>query len=434
MTASSDPSTTESDRTPADLEAEIRELARRACLASATMGELSTARKNAWLARVAERLEAARDRIMAANARDIEAAADKGVPEPMRNRLGLSEGKWADMLQGLADVIALTDPIGRISNHSVRPNGLSVGQMSIPLGVIAMIYESRPNVTVDAAALCLKAGNAVILRGGSEAFHSNQALGEELRAAARDVGLPEDAITILPTTDRAAIDVLLKLDESIDLVIPRGGSGLIRKVIAESTIPVIAHDAGVCHIYLDESADTDMAVSIVHESKLRQMPVCNGLETLLCHRGAVQTVLASVLKDLHEAGVEIRGCKTTCEIFGDAIPASEADWSEEFLAPILAVRVVDSMDDAIEHIRTYGSNHTEIIITNDYANSQGWLRRVNSSTVGVNCSTGFSDGFQLGLGAEIGISTSKLHAYGPMGLEGLTTRKFILMGEGQLRE
>jgi glutamate-5-semialdehyde dehydrogenase len=430
--SSSNPAST-NDRAPTALEIEIRELASRARAAGALMGDLTTDRKNAWLARVAERLEAARAEIIEANARDIAAAADKGVPETIRNRLGISDGKWSDMLQGLHDVIALADPVGRISNHSVRPNGLRVGQMAIPLGVIAMIYESRPNVTVDAAALCLKAGNAVILRGGSEAFHSNQALGKELRAAARDTGIPEDAITILPTTDRAAIDVMLKLNESIDLVIPRGGSGLIRKVMAESTIPVIAHDAGVCHIYLDESADTDMAVAIVHESKVRQMPVCNGLETLLCHRGAAQTVLPSVLKSLHEAGVEIRGDEKTCEVFGDTVPAAEADWGEEFLGPILAVRVVDSMDGAIDHIRTYGSDHTEIIITNDYANSQEWLRRVNSSTVGVNCATGFSDGFELGLGAEIGISTSKLHAYGPMGLEGLTTRKFILMGEGQLR-
>jgi len=430
----SDASTDSSAIIPdAALESEIRELARRARIASERMGELSTQDKNAWLARTAERLEAARDRIMAANERDVQAAAEKGVPETMRNRLGISDGKWADMIQGLLDVIALPDPVGRISNHSVRPNGLRVGQMAIPLGVIAMIYESRPNVTVDAAALCLKAGNAVVLRGGTEAFHSNQALGCELRAAARDTGIPEDAITILPTTDRAAIDVMLKLNDSIDLVIPRGGSGLIRKVIAESTIPVIAHDAGVCHVFLDESADPDMAVGIVHESKLRQMPVCNGLETLLCHRGASATVLPNVLKNLHEHGVEIRGCATTCELFGDAVPAAEADWAEEFLAPVLAVRVVDSMDAAIKHIRTYGSDHTEIIVTENYTNSQNWLRRVNSSTVGVNCATGFSDGFQLGLGAEIGISTSKLHAYGPMGLEGLTTRKFILMGDGQLR-
>lgn len=418
---------------PESLQAEIRTLAEKARVASEIMGELPTALKNTWLERTAERLEAARDRILEANAQDVEAAGAKGVSREMQGRLGISEGKWADMIQGLRDVIALPDPVGRISNHSVRPNGLRVGQMAIPLGVIAMIYESRPNVTVDAAALCVKAGNAVILRGGSEAIHSNVALGEELRAAARDVGIPEDAITIVPTTDRAAIDVMLKLNKQIDLVIPRGGAGLIHKVIAESTIPVIAHDAGVCHVFIDESADVEMAVDVIHESKLRQMPVCNGLETLLCHRGAAETVLPHVLKDLHEAGVEIRGDKATCAVFGDAVLAEEADWAEEFLAPILAVRIVEDMDGAIAHIRQYGSDHTEIILTNDYANSQAWLRRVNSSTVGVNCSTGFSDGFQLGLGAEIGISTSKLHAYGPMGLEGLTTRKFILMGEGQIR-
>jgi len=415
------------------LQGQIRELAAAARSASSVMGEISTERKNAWLFRVIERLEAAHDSILEANAKDIAAAADKGVPEPLRNRLGISDAKWADMLQGLRDVAALQDPVGRISNHSVRPNGLQVGQMSIPLGVIAMIYESRPNVTVDAAALCLKAGNAVILRGGSEAIHSNLALGVELRAAAIDTGLPENAVTLIPTTDRAAIDAMLKLNEFIDLVIPRGGPGLIRKVVADSTIPVISHDAGVCHIYLDASADEGMAIGIVHESKLRQMPVCNALETLLCHRDAAKTILPAVLKDLHEAGVEIRGCPETCEIFRDAVPASDSDWNEEFLAPIVAVKIVDDMDQAIAHIRKFGSDHTEVIITNDYAHSQEWLRRVNSSVVGVNCSTGFSDGFQLGLGAEIGISTSRIHAYGPMGLEGLTTKKFVLTGEGQLR-
>lgn len=417
----------------APLTVQMRELARAARAASQRTAELSTRQKNEWLLCAAARLEAAHDRIQAANAKDIALAAEKGVEAPLRGRLGLSGSKWKDMLQGLRDVAALPDPVGRVTNHSVRPNGLRVGQMAIPLGVIAMIYESRPNVTVDAAALCLKAGNAVILRGGSEAIHSNLALGEELRAAARETGIPEAAITIVPTVDRAAIDALLGFSDLIDLVIPRGGPGLVRKVRAESTIPVIAHDAGVCHVFLDESADAEMAVAIVHESKLRQMAVCNGLETLLCHRGAAKRVLPLVLKDLREAGVEIRGCPATLAIFGDALPASEADFAEEFLAPILAVKIVDSMDDAIDHIRRYGSNHTEVLITNDYANSQDWLRRVNSSTVGVNCSTGFADGFQLGLGAEIGISTTKLHAYGPMGLEGLTTRKFVLMGEGQLR-
>lgn len=415
------------------LEAQVRELARSAHAASQRVAELGTRAKNDWLLRCIERLEAGRDRILAANEKDVASAAEKGVEAPLRGRLGISEAKWRDMLQGLRDVAALPDPVGRITNHSVRPNGLRVGQMAIPLGVIAMIYEARPNVTVDAAALCLKAGNAVILRGGSEAIHSNLALGLELRAAARDTGIPEDAITIVPTVDRAAIDVLLELSEWIDLVIPRGGPGLIRKVRAQSTIPVIAHDAGVCHVFIDESADAGMAVAIVRESKLRQMAVCNGLETLLCHRAAAHRVLPLVLSDLRAAGVEIRGCPETTEIFPDSRPATEADWAEEFLAPILAVRIVDSMDQAIDHIRRYGSNHTEVILTNDYANSQEWLRRVNSSTVGVNCSTGFSDGFQLGLGAEIGISTTKLHAYGPMGLEGLTTRKFVLMGDGQLR-
>jgi glutamate-5-semialdehyde dehydrogenase len=415
------------------LEAEILGLAERAHDAAAKLGELNTKIKNDWLLRVVERLEAAKQRILEANALDMSEAREKGVADPLVNRLGLSDGKWRDMLQGLRDVAALPDPVGRIHDHTVRPNGLRVGRMSIPLGVIGMIYESRPNVTVDSAALCVKAGNAVVLRGGSEAIHSNLALGEELRAACVDVGLPEDSVVIVPTTDRAAIDVLLKASQYLDLIIPRGGHGLIKKVMAESTIPVICHDAGVCHIYIDASADVDMATDIVRESKIRQMPVCNALETLLCHRDAVRSVLPSVLKALHEEGVEIRGDEATREVFAESVPVEEEDWSEEYLAPIVAVRVVDGMDAAIDHIRRYGSDHTEVIVTNDYEHSQEWLRRVNSSVVAVNCSTAFSDGFQLGLGAEIGISTSRLHCYGPMGLEGLTTKKFIINGDGQLR-
>ena len=413
---------------------EIREIAARARSAADVLSAVDTRAKNAWLARVAERLESARSSILEANTLDMREAAAKDVPEPLVNRLGLSDGKWRDMLQGLRDVAALPDPVGEISELRVRPNGLRVGRMRIPLGVIGMIYESRPNVTVDAAALCVKAGNAVILRGGSEAIHSNLALGTELRAAAVDVGLPEDCVSVVPTTDRAAIDVLLKADREIDLMIPRGGPGLIRKVMRESSIPVLAHDAGVCHLFVDASADPEMATAIAVDSKVRQMAVCNGLETLLCHRECARTTLPRVLKELHEEGVEIRGCPTTREVFADARHAEEADWPAEYLAPVLAVRVVEDMDAAIDHVRRYGSNHTEIIVTNDYANSQDWVRRVNSSTVGVNCSTAFADGFRLGLGAEIGISTSKLHAYGPMGLEGLTTRKFVLYGDGQLRE
>jgi glutamate-5-semialdehyde dehydrogenase len=417
-----------------DLEQTIHDMAQRACAAAERLGDLSTAQKDAWLVRAAERLEAAKAHIQAENARDLELALAKGIAAPMVKRLELADSKWNDMIAGLRDVAALPDPVGRIENTQVRPNGLRVGRMRIPLGVIGIIYESRPNVTVDAAALCIKSGNAVILRGGSEAIHSNLALAAELRAAARDTDVPKDAVQIIEQTDREAIDHLVVQDAYIDLIIPRGGPGLIRKVAETSRIPVIKHDAGVCHVYLDASADGDMARDIVRDSKLSQMAVCNGVETLIVHADAVPTVLPGVLKALHEEGVEIRGDARVCEIFGDAVSASESDWAEEYLAPILAVVVVNDMEAAIEHIRTYGSDHTEIIVTQDYANAEEFLRRVNSSTVGVNCSTAFSDGFRLGLGAEIGISTSKLHAYGPMGLEGLTTLKFVLRGDGQLRE
>jgi glutamate-5-semialdehyde dehydrogenase len=376
----------------------------------------------------------AKAKILAANAVDLERAASSGISGPMLKRLELSEGKWRDMVAGLHDVAALPDPVGKVESSAVRPNGLEVGRMRIPLGVIGIIYESRPNVTVDAAALCVKSGNAVILRGGSESIEANRALAVELRAAAAETGVPEDAVAVIPMTDRAAIDTMLGLDQYIDLIIPRGGPGLIRLVTEKSRIPVVSHDAGVCHVFVDASADPEMATAIVVDSKISQMEVCNGLETLLVHRDAATTAMPRVLKSLHEQGVELRGCAKTCEIFGDATPASDSDWAEEFLAPILAVRVVDDIDSAIEHIRRYGSNHTEVIVTRDYRNSQEFLRRVGSSTVGVNCSTAFADGYRLGLGAEIGISTSKIHAYGPMGLEGLTTLKFVLRGDGQLRE
>ncbi|MBW2316066.1 MAG: glutamate-5-semialdehyde dehydrogenase [Deltaproteobacteria bacterium] len=415
-------------------DAEIEDICRRAKAASLRTADLSTRVKNDWLERAAVRLEAAKSDILAANTRDVEAAEQDGVAEPMVRRLALAGDKWRDMIAGLRDVAALPDPVGAISELRVRPNGLRVGRMRIPLGVIGMIYESRPNVTVDAAALCVKAGNAVVLRGGSEAIHSNLALADELRAAARDVGLPEDAIGIFRTTDRAAIAPLLKADRYVDLMIPRGGPGLIRHVMEQSSIPVIAHDMGVCHIFIDETAQPDMARDLVLDSKLRQMAVCNGLETLLCHRAAARTVLPVVLKALHEEGVELRGCAETREVFPEAVAASEADWAAEYLDKILAVRIVDGLDAAVSHIQEFGSDHTEVIVTESYSNAQAFLRRVNSSAVGVNCSTAFADGFRLGLGAEIGVSTTKLHSFGPMGLEDLTTRKFVLYGEGQLRE
>jgi glutamate-5-semialdehyde dehydrogenase len=416
------------------LEEQVIDLARKARSASERVAELSTREKNAWLMRCAERLEDAKTEILAANAVDLERAAGSGISGPMLKRLELAEGKWRDMIAGLRDVAALPDPVGKVESTVVRPNGLQVGRMRIPLGVIGIIYESRPNVTVDAAALCVKAGNAVILRGGSEAIEANRALAVELRAAAAETGVPEDAVAVIPVTDRSAIDVMLGLDQYIDLIIPRGGPELIRRVTEKSRIPVVSHDAGVCHIFIDASADPEMATRVTVDSKISQMEVCNGLETLLVHRDAATTAMPRVLKSLHEQGVELRGCAKTCEVFSDAVPASDSDWAEEYLAPILAVRVVDDIDGAIEHIRRYGSNHTEVIVTRDYGSSQEFLRRVGSSTVGVNCSTAFADGFRLGLGAEIGISTSRIHAYGPMGLEGLTTLKFVLRGDGQLRE
>jgi len=416
------------------LQHEIEGLARRAKAAAPSVANLATRAKNAWLQRSAERLAAAKDRILAANREDMREAEAKGVAAPLVKRLDLAGEKWGDMLDGLRQVEQLPDPVGEISELRVRPNGLRVGRMRIPLGVIGIIYESRPNVTVDAAALCVKAGNAVILRGGSEAIRSNLALAEALREAARETGLPEAAVTVVSTTDREAIDHLIKLDEQIDLIIPRGGPALIKRVLDGARVPVIKHDAGICHVFLDASANAEMARAIVRDSKIRQMAVCNGLETLLCHEAAARSVLPFVLKALHEEGVEIRGCTRTREVFAEAVSAAEADWATEYLDKILAVRVVRDMDEAIAHIQRYGSDHTDVIVTNDYSNAQAWTRRVNSSTVGVNCSTAFADGYRLGLGAEIGISTSKLHAFGPMGLEELTTRKFVLFGEGQLRE
>ncbi len=416
------------------LEATIHDMATRARAAAERLAELGTREKNAWLLRAAERLAAAREGIRAANRQDLREAEAKGLAAPLVARLELSDARWSDMLAGLREVAALPDPVGRIESSSMRPNGLRVGRMRIPLGVIAIVYESRPNVTVDAAALCVKAGNSVILRGGSEAIHSNLALGAALRAAAVGTEVPEDAVQIVPVVDRAAIDHLLREEHNVDLVIPRGGRALIRMVSEKSRIPVVKHDAGVCHVFLDADCDAEMAKAIVLDSKIRQMAVCNGVETLLVHEGAARTVLPGVLKALHEQGVEVRGDAQTREVFAEARPATEADWAEEYLAPILAVRVVEDLDAAIAHIRRFGTSHTEVIVTKSYQSAQEFLRRVNSSTVGVNCSTAFADGQRLGLGAEIGISTSKLHAFGPMGLEELTTRKFVLEGEGQLRE
>ncbi|HBJ75866.1 MAG TPA: glutamate-5-semialdehyde dehydrogenase, partial [Syntrophaceae bacterium] len=393
----------------------------------------STDIKNAALLRMADELIRHRDLIVSENERDVRAAGEKGLSSAMIDRLTVKDATLQAMAQGLREVAALPDPVGRVTSMWRRPNGLLVGRMRIPLGVIGIIYESRPNVTVDASALCLKSGNAVILRGGSEAIHSNLAIASVLQDVLKESPLPDKAIQAIPFTDREAVSTMLQLDEQIDLIIPRGGEDLIRAVVAQSRIPVIKHYKGVCHIFVDAAADPEMAVNICANAKVQRPGVCNALETLLVHADIAPEWLPKMAETLQKAGVLLKGCEKTRKILKDIDAATEEDWYAEYLDLILAVRVVESMDEAIAHIEKYGSLHTESIITKDYANAQRFLNEVNSSTVLVNASTRFSDGFELGLGAEIGISTTKLHAYGPMGLEELTTSKFIIYGAGQVR-
>jgi len=402
--------------------------------AAAELSRANSGSKNDALNKMAQDLIEKADFIIAENKKDIEEANSKGLSSAMIDRLTLTPERLEKVAQGLREVAALTDPVGEVLRMWSRPNGLKVGRMRIPLGVIGIIYESRPNVTADAAGLCLKSGNAVILRGGSETIRSNMAIGEILRKALSETGLPEDAIQIIPVTDRNAVLEMLKLDELIDLIIPRGGEGLIRFVAENSRIPVLKHYKGVCHIFVDESADLEMAQDICVNAKVQRPGVCNSMETMLVHENIAESFLPKVNKAFSENNVELRGCERTREIIPKITQANENDWYEEYLDLILSVKVVKNMKDAIEHIEKYGSMHTESIITQSYENSQSFINGVNSSTVMVNASTRFSDGFELGLGAEIGISTSKLHAFGPMGLEELTTTKFIVLGEGQIRE
>jgi glutamate-5-semialdehyde dehydrogenase len=371
--------------------------------------------------------------LIAENAKDLDQATRTGLPAAMIDRLVLQEAAIQGMAAGLREVAALPDPVGNITSMWRRPNGLLVGRMRIPLGVIGIIYESRPNVTADAAALCLKSGNAVILRGGSEAIHSNLAIAQILQNVLKKSNVPEAAVQIIPVTDRAAVQEMLQLEAYIDLIIPRGGEELIRAVVSQSRIPVIKHYKGVCHIFVDTGADLDMAVAICLNAKVQRPGVCNAMETLLVHAEAAALFLPVMAEKYRQAGVALRGCPKTRAILPDIEEATQEDWYREYLDLVLAVRVVPDLDAAIAHIEQYGSLHTESIITQNYATAQRFLNEVNSSTVLVNASTRFSDGFELGLGAEIGISTTKLHAYGPMGLEELTTTKFIIYGNGQVR-
>ncbi|MEI8171959.1 MAG: glutamate-5-semialdehyde dehydrogenase [Deltaproteobacteria bacterium] len=416
-----------------DVRSYVIEIAENAKRAAGKLARLSTDVKNRALLHMADELIRQTDALIRENEKDLDHARDKGLSASMMDRLTLKESTVLAMATGLREVAALPDPVGKITSMWRRPNGLLVGKMRIPLGVIGIIYEARPNVTADAAALCLKSGNAVILRGGSEAIHSNIAIARILQSSLREEAVPEEAIQVIQTTDREAVREMLQLNEHIDLIIPRGGEDLIRAVVNESKIPVIKHYKGVCHIFVDASADVDMAIKLCMNAKTQRPGVCNAMETLLVHQDIAGGFLPVMASRFREAGVVLKGCDKTRSILPDVEKAQEDDWYREYLDLILSVRIVSGMDEAVNHIEKYGSLHTESIITGNYENAQRFLNDVNSSTVLVNASTRFSDGFELGLGAEIGISTTKLHAYGPMGLEELTTTKFIIYGNGQVR-
>ena len=411
----------------------IVNMAQAARAAARQVGKCSGQVKNQVLTDIAALLKEEASFLYAENAKDLEVAREKGLSPAMIDRLTIQDATIESMAQGLMEVAAMADPVGSMVKMWQRPNGLSVGKMRIPLGVVCMIYESRPNVTIDAAGLCLKAGNAVVLRGGSEAIHSNKALGQIIAKALLKNGLPETVVQLVPMTDREAVKVLLAQEEFIDLVIPRGGEGLIRFVVANSSIPVLKHYKGVCHVYVDESADHHMAVNICQNAKVQRPGVCNALETLLVHENEAAAFLPKMAEVLGKDGVEFRGCPKTCKVLKNALPAQEEDWPAEFLDLILAVKVVKDMEEAMDHIAKYGSLHTETIVTDNYTRAKQFCREVDASAVMVNASTRFNDGGQLGLGAEIGISTSKLHAFGPMGVEELTATKFVVEGQGQVR-
>ncbi len=415
------------------LEQDIVSMAIRAKKAARSLVTLSTEAKNQALLQMAETINSKRDFIQAENEKDLLNGKEKGLSAAMLDRLELSDKVIDSMMAGLREVAQLPDPVGEVEKMVKRPNGLLVGRMRIPLGVIGMIYESRPNVTVDAAALCLKAGNAIVLRGGSEAIHSNMALASVLQDSLVSQGIAADSVQVIPVTDRAAVNSMLAQEEYIDLIIPRGGEGLIRFVSETSRIPVLKHYKGVCHIYVDRDADLEKATPILLNSKAQRPGVCNALEGVLLHKDIAEGYLPVFVKAMKKAGVKLLGCSESVKIVPDMTPAMESDWGTEFLNLTLCVKVVSDMDEAFAYIDTYGSQHTENIITENYSNAQRFIAEVDASAVMVNASTRFNDGGELGLGTEIGISTTKLHAYGPMGLEELTTRKFIVYGQGQIR-
>ncbi len=416
-----------------ELETYIHDLGKRARTASRLVARADSATKNKALALTAEAIERDCARLLEANAKDVAAARAAKLDAAAIDRLTLTDKTIASMADGLRQIATLADPVGEISELRERPTGIRVGRMRVPLGVIAIIYESRPNVTADAAGLCLKSGNACILRGGSESIHSNQAIAVCVHEGLRGAGLPEDAVQVVNTTDRAAVGVLLRMNDCIDIVVPRGGKSLIGRVMSESRIPMIKHLDGICHVYIDDKADPEKAIRIADNAKTQRLGTCNTMETLLVARAIAGDILPKLAAIYTSKGIELRGDEAARHIVPAMKPVTEEDWRTEYLDAILAVRVVDGLDQAIEHIATYGSQHTDAIVTEDTARAQRFLREVDSSSVMVNASTRFADGYEYGLGAEIGISTDKLHARGPVGLEGLTSLKWVVFGNGQIR-
>jgi len=412
----------------------MNRLGRAAREASRVLARASTAQKNRALQAAAAALDAARDELVSANERDLAGGRANGLDAAMLDRLALTPKVIDGMIEGLRQVATLPDPIGEIRDMRYMPSGIQVGKMRVPLGVVGIIYESRPNVTIDAASLCLKSGNATILRGGSEAIHSNQAIARCIQLGLAEAGLPAAAVQVVETTDRAAVGALISMPEYVDVIVPRGGKGLIERISRDARVPVIKHLDGICHVYVDVAADVDKAIRIADNAKTQRFAPCNTMETLLVHQGIAEQVLPPLAAIYRDKGVELRGCPRTRALLGsDVLQASEEDWSTEYNAPILSVRILDSLDEAIEHINRYGSQHTDAIVTENFTDARRFLTEIDSASVMINASTRFADGFEYGLGAEIGISTDKLHARGPVGLEGLTSEKYVVFGDGHVR-
>ena len=416
-----------------DIQQYVRDTATAAKQAFYLMANATTAQKNATLLRMAELIAQHQTAILAANAQDMENAAAKGLDSALLDRLKLTEKTVESMCEGLRQVAALPDPVGEMDEFRLRPNGLQIGKMRVPLGVIGIIYESRPNVTIDAAALCLKSGNACVLRGGSEAFESNMAIAKLIRQALTESGLPPAAVSVIENTSRESVGAMLQSPELIDVIIPRGGKSLVARIAAEARVPVIKHLDGICHVYIDQAADTQKAIDIAFNAKTSRYGTCNTMETLLIHATRAEEMLPLLAEKYAEKQVELRGCERTLAILPNINAATEEDWDTEYLAPVLAVKIVDDLTQAITHINTHGSHHTDSIITESYTDAQIFMRAVDSASVMVNASTRFADGFEYGLGAEIGISTDKIHVRGPVGLHGLTSQKWVVLGNGQVR-